>query len=64
MARKRTTQDEFRVYVDYGCGFEEVCCEDTMVEAKERLMEYRQNDKAGFRFMVKKVRVPLGEVRD
>lgn len=43
MAYVRKTEDEYRIYQDFGCGFEEIDCVETRKELKERLKEYREN---------------------
>ncbi len=43
MAYIRKTRDEFRLYVDYGQGWEHEISEDTRKEIKERRKEYQAN---------------------
>lgn len=52
----RKTRDEYNIQGDYGYGFEDVCCEDTWREARERLREYRENE-PGVAFRIKKARM-------
>jgi len=43
MAYKRKTQDEFRLFVNYGQGWEHETTESTHKEIRERVREYREN---------------------
>lgn len=44
MSYTRKTIDEFDIEVDYGQGFEIVCCEPTRQEAQIRKREYLENE--------------------
>ena len=52
---KRKTRDYWDIEGNYAYGWEAVCCEDSIKEAKERLKEYRQNE-PGVAFRLKKGR--------
>ena len=56
MAHTRKTIDVFEIQGDYGYGygFETVCAEDNYKDAKQRLKEYRENERGIFR--IKKTR--------
>ena len=56
MAYTMKTVDIYEIQVDYGFGygFETVCSEDNYKEAKQRLKEYRENERGIFR--IKKTR--------
>lgn len=43
MAYKRKTMDEWRLYLNYGQGWEEVCAESTRAGIIQRRNEYRDN---------------------
>lgn len=43
MAYERKTRDIWRVYVDYGQGWEYEIAEFTKAEAEQRKREYREN---------------------
>lgn len=43
MTRKRKTRDEYRLFVDYGQGWEHEVSEDTYREIRARWREYREN---------------------
>lgn len=58
MAYIRKTKDEFCIMGNYGQGFEEVCAEDNRTEAKQRLKEYRENER-GIEFKLVKKRVKI-----
>ena len=53
---RRKTFDEFQIQGNYGYGFEEVASETTLTEAKQRLKEYRDNER-GISFKIVKKRV-------
>lgn len=44
MAYIRKTTDEYRLFGNYGHGWEEVCAESTRAEIKARYVEYRENE--------------------
>ena len=56
MAYTMKTVDIYEIQVDYGFGygFETVCSEYNYKEAKQRLKEYRENERGIFR--IKKTR--------
>lgn len=58
MAYKRKTADEYRIFGDYGQGWEEVTAETTRTQAKARLKEYRENESYPFK-LTGPHRVPL-----
>ncbi len=58
MGRQRVTRDEYQIHGYYCGGWEEVTCEDTRKEARERLKEYRENE-TGTAFKIVKRRVRL-----
>lgn len=58
MSYKRKTEDEYQIHGLYAHGWEEVTCESTRKEAKERLKEYRENE-TGTAFKMLKRRVPI-----
>lgn len=43
MPYQRKTRDVFRLYVNYGGGWEHEITEDTRREIRARYLEYRQN---------------------
>ena len=53
---RRKTFDEFQIQGNYGYGFEEVTSETTLAEARQRLKEYRDNER-GISFKIVKKRV-------
>ena len=53
---QRKTFDEFQIQGNYGYGFEEVASEATLTEAKQRLKEYRVNER-GISFKIVKKRI-------
>jgi hypothetical protein len=56
MAYIRKTVDEWRVYGLYIHGWEEVTCEETYREGRERLKEYRENEpETRFRLICKRI---------
>ena len=57
---QRKTVDEWRVYGNYGYGhsYEEVTCEETFREAKQRIKEYRENE-PGIPFKMVCKRIPI-----
>lgn len=44
MAYKRKTRDVFEIQGDYGNGYEYICEEETLREAKKTLAEYDENE--------------------
>jgi len=58
----RKTVDEWRVYGFYPpYGWEEVTCEETFREGKQRLKEYRENEPQT-RFKLRCKRIPMVKV--
>ncbi len=54
----RKTKDEFQVHGFYAGGWEEVTAEETRKEARERLKEYRENERGtAFKLVVKRVKI-------
>ena len=47
---------EYEVQGNYGQGWEMVTTEDSLVEAKQRLKEYRENEPYPFKIVKKRVR--------
>ena len=43
MAYQRKTRDVWRLYVDYGCGYERALDEFSHSEMRLRIKEYREN---------------------
>lgn len=43
MSKPRKTRDEWRLFVNYGFGWEHEVSEDTAKEARQRLREYQAN---------------------
>jgi uncharacterized protein YjlB len=65
MTRRRTTRDEFTVQGNYGYGhgYEDVSTEDTRAEARQRLKEYRKNERGiPFRIVKRRVRIEPANV--
>lgn len=60
MTYKRKTYDEYQVHGDYGYGhgFEEICSENTFKDARQRLKEYRENER-GISFKIVKRRIKI-----
>lgn len=52
----RKTRDEFDIEGNYGQGFEIVCCEPTLSEARDRIIEHRENE-PGIAFRIRHHRV-------
>ena len=64
-AKERKTEDEYQIHGNYGHGWEEVTSEATMKEARERLKEYRENERqASFKIVHKRVKKPVTEAFD
>lgn len=53
----RKTREEYDIEVNYGYGWDVVCTEDTMKEARERAKEYMENDRKPVR--IHKRRIPM-----
>jgi len=51
--RVRKTEDEWRIMANNGYGWEEVNCENTRVDGRRSLKEYRENDKTSSYKMIK-----------
>lgn len=58
MAYTRKTTDEYDVMADYGYGYELVTTETALMEARQRVREYRENDAMALDIIIKKRRVP------
>ena len=58
MPYQRKTQDEYEILGLYSGQWEVVTTEDTRKEARERLKEYRENER-GTAFTLKKRRVKI-----
>lgn len=53
----RKTRDEYQIVGHYAHGWEEVTVEDTHKEARERLKEYRENERGtAFKMVRRRVR--------
>ena len=63
MARQRKTKDEFIVQGNYGAGYEDLTCEDTRKEARQRLKEYNENEGYAHRIIVRRVKLDTPEER-
>ena len=46
---------EFIIQGNYGYGWEDEHCEDTMKEARQRLREYRENGPGAYRLIRRRV---------
>jgi hypothetical protein len=58
MAYVRKTKDEYQVQGNYGYGYEEVYSSDDKQDAKQRLKEYRDNEKGvSFKLVTKRVKI-------
>lgn len=57
MAYRRKTTDEYDVEGFYASGWEVLCCEETLREARARVREYQANDRGNYR--IRKNRVPI-----
>lgn len=57
MTYKRKTKDEFEVQGLYHLGWECLCTEDTLKEARQRRKEYRENERGSYRIV--KRRTPI-----
>jgi len=55
MPYQRKTTDEYVLQINYGHGFEDVTCETTRKEIRERLKEYEENEPGYNRRIVKKL---------
>lgn len=62
MTYKRKTYDEYQIHANYGYGhgFEEICSESTFKAARQRLREYRENER-GISFKIVKRRIKIGQ---
>lgn len=59
MKYTRKTKDEYQILQYYaGYGWEEVCCSDSRLEAKQTLKDYRDNQPE-YPVKIKKVRVKI-----
>lgn len=58
MAYQRKTKEEYRIYSNYGYGWEEVTASETRQEARALLKDYRDNEPQ-YPHMLKMVRVKL-----
>ena len=58
---KRKTKDEYDVMGFYDNTLAYICTEDTMIEARARLKEYRDNDPYVTGLHIKKRRVKIEE---
>lgn len=56
----RKTKDEYQIHQNCGYGWEEVCAEETLKEAKVRLKEYRTNQPE-FSVKIVKKRIKIAE---
>ena len=61
MEYQRKTVDVWRLFVDYGCGYEHELDEFSRAEALERVQEYRENCPQ-FPVRLSKGRIPITEV--
>lgn len=62
MAYTRKTSDEYEIQGNYAHGWEEVTSEDTRKEARERLKEYRENERGtAFRIVKRRVRMEVAK---
>lgn len=59
MAYQRKTRDLFAIQGDYGLGWETVCEEETMADAKKQLRYYNENETL-YPHRIKKRRERLG----
>jgi hypothetical protein len=58
MSYQRKTEDEYQIHGYYAHGWEEVTCEETRRQAKERLKEYRENEpETAFKLVKKRVAI-------
>lgn len=57
MSYQRKTVEEYQVHGFYSGSWEEVTVEETRKEARERLKEYRENERGtSFKLVVKRVK--------
>lgn len=56
MAYKRKTHDEYEIQGDYGRGFECVCTEDNLRDARVQAACYRKNEHYPFKIVKKRVK--------
>lgn len=61
MSYKRKTRDEYRLWLDYGQGWELETVEDTGTEIRARCREYRENCPQYPRKITGPHRVPIEE---
>jgi len=64
MAYTRKTTDEWEVLADYGYGYEVVTTGTTLMEARQRVREYRENDAMALDVRIKKRRVPKTHIEE
>ncbi len=54
----RKTRDEFQIWGNYGCGYDELTASDTRAEALATLREYRENAPEGaYRLKVARIKI-------
>lgn len=55
--KKRKTYDEYHIEGNYGQGWEIVTVEDTLLEARKRLKEYRENEPYSFILVKRRIKI-------
>lgn len=60
MAYQRKTADEWRIWGNYGYGWDEVAAEETRAAARAQLACYRENEPRAVHKMTGPHRVPIG----
>ena len=60
MVYKRKTRDVFEIQGDYGNGWETVCAEETLSDAKKQLRCYDENE-TNYPHRIKRCRVKITE---
>lgn len=54
---QRITETWYELHGNYGCGWECLCSEKTLREARQRRKEYRENEGGAYRIVTKRYRV-------
>jgi len=55
--RVRTTEDEYTVQGNYGCGWEDLTTEPTARLIRQRIKEYRENQPGTYRWIKRRVKI-------
>lgn len=53
---KRKTHDEYQLQANYGYGWDLLVCGASFKQIKQTLKEYKENEKAAFRIIKKRIK--------